>query len=211
MIIDSRNTAIVFDDHKLFSDSLSALIERLGLFHSVHTLSDTRELTNFLIGYSKERIFLFLDFYLEEQNSLPLINEVRRMSDNVKIVMLSSVTNWGTIAHIMSYRPNAFISKTSGLSTVLSCISAVSKGKTYLCPVITEIMNSAEEASPIPFTAREMDMLYHFSQGNSIQETAEKAHLSKHTVVSHRRRMMEKTNSKSITELLAYARKLNII
>lgn len=56
-----------------------------------------------------------------------------------------------------------------------------------------------------------MDMLYHFSQGNSIQETAEIAHLSKHTVVSHRRRMMEKTNSKSITELLAYARKLNII
>ncbi len=82
MIVDSRNTAIVFDDHKLFSDSFSALIERLGIFHSVHTFSDDRELTTFLIGYSKEPIFLFLDFYLEDQNSLPLINEVRRIADN---------------------------------------------------------------------------------------------------------------------------------
>lgn len=211
MIIDSRNIAIVFDDHKLFSDSFSALIERLGIFHSVHTFGHERELIQFLIEYHDTPAYLFLDFYLEDQNSLHLINEARRMNSHVRIVMISSVTNPSTISHILSYRPNAFISKTSGLNTVLACIGAVARGHTFLCPVISEIVNHAEEADQVPFTAREMDMLYHFSQGLSIQETAEKAHLSKHTVVAHRRRMMEKANSKSITELLAYARRLKLI
>lgn len=209
MIDDRHPTAIVFDDHKLFSDSFSALIERLGIFQSVHTFCESRELTRFLINHSQTRIYLFLDFYLENRNALPLINEARRISENLKIIMMSSVTNPGTISHILSYRPNAFISKTSGLSTVLSCIGAVSKGETVLCPVISQIVHQPHDE--VPFTAREMDMLLYFSQGSSIQETAEKAHLSKHTVAAHRRRMMEKTNSRSITELLAYARRLNLI
>ena len=41
--------------------------------------------------------------------------------------------------------------------------------------------------------------------------TAEKFFLSKHTVVSHRRKMMKKTNTNTITELLSYVRKTGLI
>ncbi|MFB2119291.1 hypothetical protein [Parapedobacter sp. 2B3] len=37
------------------------------------------------------------------------------------------------------------------------------------------------------------------------------SYLSKHTIVSHRRNMMTKSGSKSITELLAYARKQRLL
>lgn len=103
------------------------------------------------------------------------------------------------------------LSKASGLNEVLSCIQALSKGETHIDPTISVLIDKSRGFDKSPFNAREMDMLYHFNEGLSIHGTTKKAYLSKHTVVTRQRKMMEKSNCKSITELLAYARKLKII
>jgi len=59
-------------------------------------------------------------------------------------------------------------------------------------------------------SVREIEILHYFAQGFSVNETAEKFFLSKHTVVSHRRKMMRKTNTNTITELLSYVRKMGL-
>ncbi|WP_183876756.1 LuxR C-terminal-related transcriptional regulator [Pedobacter sp. AK017] len=50
-----------------------------------------------------------------------------------------------------------------------------------------------------------MEFLQYFARGLSIVHTAEQAHLSKHKIAAHRRKMMSKVCINSITELLAYA------
>ncbi|WP_157501551.1 helix-turn-helix transcriptional regulator [Echinicola vietnamensis] len=58
---------------------------------------------------------------------------------------------------------------------------------------------------------RELEILQLFTQGFSIDRTAELVHLSRHTIVSHRRKMMKKTGSKTILELLAFSQKHGLI
>ncbi|WEK18278.1 MAG: response regulator transcription factor [Candidatus Pedobacter colombiensis] len=202
--------AIVFDDHLLFADSFSALIERLELFRSVHTLNEERDLTQFLIKHSKFQIYLFLDYYLKNKNCLPLINDAKRLNKNVIIIVMSSVISPAAISNILSYSPHGFVSKSSGFDAILECLNTIESGHQYISPVIDEI-NSNALTSMISFSARELEVLQHFAHGLSIAQTAERTYLSKHTIVAHRRKMMTKANVNSITELLSYARKQELI
>ncbi|MCL4639625.1 MULTISPECIES: LuxR C-terminal-related transcriptional regulator [Olivibacter] len=210
--MDKNNTiAIIFDDHLLFADSFSALVERFEIFSAVHTFDDKRELTHFLIKHSKMRICLFLDYYLKNENSLTFINEVKRLNRRIMIIVMSSTISPTAIKNILDNKPHGFISKSSGFDTVLQCLTAIADGSQYICPVISEIVAHAKNVEKIPFTDRELEILQYFSRGLSIADTAEKAHLSRHTVVAHRRNMMSKANVNSITELLLYARKHELI
>ncbi|MFD2034659.1 LuxR C-terminal-related transcriptional regulator [Belliella marina] len=210
--MDRNNTiAIVLDDHVLFSDSFSSLLERLGIFKSVHAFNDEKELTQFLMTSSNNPIFLFLDYYLKEKNTLPLINEVKRLNRQIKVIIISSVMNPIVIGNILVYNPKGLISKSSGFDTILQCIKEVDRGTQYLCPVIDKIVAEMDLIKEIPFSARELEILQYFSGGMSIAQTAEQSNLSKHTIVSHRRNMMAKAQVNSITELLAYAHRLELI
>ncbi|MBB5440301.1 DNA-binding NarL/FixJ family response regulator [Pedobacter sp. AK017] len=203
--------AIVFDDHLLFADSFSALIERLDLFRSVHTISEERELISFLIKHSESPIYLFLDYYLKDKNGLPLINEARRLNKHITIIVISSVISPTIITNIMDYNPDGFVSKSSGFNAIVECLNIISQGKQYVSPTISDIAASTNSTIKLPFTARELEVLHYFARGLSIAQTAEQTHLSKHTIVAHRRKMMAKVKVNSITELLFYARKQELI
>jgi len=208
---NKNRIAIVLDDHLLFADSFSAVLERLQFFNTVHTFNEGKDLIRFLMQYDLGDIFLFADYYLKCNNSSFIIKEAKRINKNINIIIISSVVNPVTIKSLLTYHPKGFVSKSSGTDIVIDCIKHIGKGESYICPVIREILNSSDTIKEIPFTARELDILNYFAKGLSIAETAERAFLSKHTIVAHRRKMMEKTKTHSITELLAYCRQAEII
>lgn len=207
----TKATAIVFDDHLLFADSFSELIERLDFFNNVHTLTDKKELRNFLIKHSETPIYLFLDYYLKNENCLTLINEIKRLNRRVIIIIMSSTISPTTVTNILDYKPQGFVSKSSGFNTILQCMTTIADGKQYICPIISEIVENISNIRKVPFTERELEILQYFAHGSSIAQTAERVHLSKHTIVAHRRNMMSKINVNSITELLSYAREQELI
>lgn len=207
-----KSIAIVFDDHLLFAESFSALLERLGLFRTVRAFNDEHEFIRFLAKHYDVPLYLFLDYYLPENNALTLINDTRRLNKKAHIIVISSITTPAVIRHILTYQPHGFISKASGIDVILDCLRKAERTKPYLCPIIQQIVETDSiRGNDIPFSARELEMLQLFALGMSIAQTADQTNLSKHTIVSHRRKMMNKVKAKSITELLAYARKNGLI
>lgn len=204
--------AIVYDDHLLFAETFAAVLEKLQLFKSVHLFADDEHAyRQFMVKHFDVPVYLFLDYYLPQNNALTLISETRRINKKVRIVVVSSITTPSLIAHILTYSPHGFISKSCGVDIVIECLRTISQGERYMCPVTREIAHSDPRVDEVPFTARELEMLRYFAQGLSVIDTANKTHLSKHTVVAHRRKMMTKAGVNSITELLAYARNKELI
>ncbi|MEC3879584.1 response regulator transcription factor [Parapedobacter sp. 10938] len=205
--------AVVYDDHLLFAESFSAVLERLTLFKSTHIfVNDESAYLQFLVKHFDEPICLFLDYYLPQKNALTLINETRRINKKAKIIVVSSVSTPAIVSHILTYKPNGFLSKSSGVDIVIECLRSIGQNESYICPQVKAVIDAKLfPADDIPFTARELEMLHYFAQGLSIIETATKTHLSKHTIVAHRRKMMTKAQVNSITELLAYARNKELL
>lgn len=93
------------------------------------------------------------------------INDIKRLNKGAQIIIVSSVSNPSIIKNILSYSPHGFISKSSGITTIIECIDAISSKKNYLCPIISEILKASQGIEEIPFTARELELLNYFAQG----------------------------------------------
>lgn len=203
--------AVLVDDHSLFADSFAALLEKMGMFDEVHTLNDSKKRLSYFLRNSRKELYLFLDYYLGDHLGIEMINDARRINKNVKIIIVSIVNHAVAVRSIMAFQPDAFISKASGFDTVVECISHLNKDKYFYCPIITQCLKELQKEKEVWLSSREIEILRYFAQGFSVNETAEKFFLSKHTVVSHRRKMMKKTNTNTITELLSYVRKTGLI
>ncbi len=206
-----RVIAVVYDAHSLFAISFSSFLQRNYNYKSVRYFTDEHELNRYLMEFRHYPIHLFTGYYLPEGTSLVLISEVRDIVKNIKIIVVTGVTNPVEAANIIHYSPDGFISKSSDFLAISDCIEYILSDRQYICRHIQKLLAEAGAATEISFTARELEMLHYFNQGLSIGETADKVLVSKHTVVAHRRNMMSKTGSKSITELLSIARKLKLI
>lgn len=199
--------AVIFDDHLLFVESFAAMLEQLALFDTVMGFTEEKAYKSYLTKYYHTLTYCFLDYYLPNRNALPVIEETRRINKQSRIIIVSSVTSPAVIDHIRTFLPNGFISKSSSSDIIVECIRHIERSEPYLCPEIrARIPQPDLPPAAIRFTAREIEVLQLFALGLSVAETAEKTNLSKHTIISHRRKLMQKTNSTSITQLLAYAR-----
>lgn len=207
----NNSVALILDDHELFNDSFSALIEKLNLFGSVHSFTDEKNMISFLLKNENPNTYLFVDYYLKDTVALPVISDAKRIQKKIKVILVSSIINPLLIKNILNYTPNGLISKSSNFEVIVKCIKTVEAKEQFICPVITEILKTETDQNTIAFTAREIEILQYFSQGHSIDKTAELSNLSKHTIVAHRRNMMSKANCNSITELLWYSRQRGII
>lgn len=207
-----NKVAVVFDDHKLFADSFAGWLEKTSFFNRVYSFTDTASLMKFFFAKRTESVYLISDFYIGEGNTLGILSDIKRIYPSVKLVILSSITNSSFLNKILELNPRGILSKTAGMDEVFECLHAIEANRDYISPHISTFISTPNEADALSvFTRRELEILDYFAKGNSIAKTAELLNLSSHTIVSHRRNMMSKTNCNSIVELLAYARKANII
>jgi len=205
-------SAIVLDDHKLFADSFARLIEFTALFRTVNVFYHEEELIHHLIRFrTTDTLYLFLDYYLDDRPLPAFLNDIRRVCKNPKVIVVSSLANPYLLKELSKYKPDGFISKKANTGEVIDCIHEIADNRNYISPEIKKILDSQEEETNIPFTAREIELLQYFARGLTINQAAEELGLSKHTIAAHRRKMMAKTHTSSITALLTAAKKFNII
>lgn len=205
-------SAIVLDDHKLFADSFAKLVEFTSLFRTVNVFYHEQDLMQYLIRFrTNDTLYLFVDYYMEDRSLPSFLNDLKRLSRNIKVIVVSCISNSFLIHDLLKFAPNGIIGKTANADALIDCIHEIANGREYISEEIREIMVNDKGGMVVPFTSREIELLRHFARGLSINDTAEELRLSRHTIAAHRRKMMAKTNTSSITGLLSAAQKLSVI
>lgn len=202
-----KKIALIIDDHVLFTDSFSLLLEKTKFFDDIYILNNNYSKLNYYIKNFRIDLYVFLDYYLGNDLGINLFKEIKITNKGAKIIIVSSVSEAATIHSIMLRQPHAFISKASGYDAILKCLASLKKNQEFYCSFILDAITSNNFDSKQTLTEREIEVLNYFSKGYSIAKTAEMLTLSKHTIVAHRRNMLKKAKVNSIIELLSYARK----
>lgn len=206
----SMKRAIIFDDHALFAETFSMLLEKVNFFDSAHTFSSQEKLRSFFLDeynqLRKEELFLFSDYIVPGCNVNSLIADTRKIYPNIKVIVVTTVKNPVLIQQAMHIQPDGFISKSLGVSEIEAAIHAISSGEYYVSANIREALEQNTEDNPVcTLTKREIDVLSLIAKGYNTKEIAERMNVSTHTVVAHRRNMMAKINCTSVTKLLSFA------
>lgn len=202
--------AIIFDDHNLFVDGFSLLLERYQIFDFIKSATTKTDFFRFLECFGNEEIFIFLDYYLLDENGLALLPEINRLNKKAKIIFLTSALSPVVIANIKKYGPHGILGKSCSIQVLKTCVDAIKGGLEFMDPFFAKL-TAEQDRGLSQFTPREIELLKYFAQGETIEKTAEKTFLSPHTIVAHRRKMMAKANCKSITQMLNFAKENELI
>lgn len=201
--------AIIFDNHKLFSESFSFSLQKIDFFYTIRVVYSEDLFFLTLKEFGNDEVYVFFDYYLKERIGLSLISEIKRIKKNTKIIFVTDSMSPVVLNSIIQYKPNGIISKYSNFSSVKNCLKNVQQKKRFLDSLINRFLFVSNNNTF--FSARELEILKYFADGFAVIQVVNLLFLSPHTVVSHKRKMMAKTNCKSVTQLLSFAKEAELL
>lgn len=207
-----KKSAFVLDDHNLFAESFSMLLEGAGIFNSVCFYSNPEALLDHISQQRNPSAtpYFFLDYYLKDQTVISTLNKIKQIIKEAKIIIISGDPTPDIIARLLDYNVDGIIPKAASMQEVVDCMKALRIGEHYYAPEVREVIEELGNRQN-QLTLREIEILEHFSKGLTVDETARLMFLSRHTIAAHRRKMFKKTGSNNIAELLNFARKQVLI
>lgn len=145
IFMKTTSHAVILDDQKIVAFSFALLLKRECGIELVQSFSQGSEFLQFLRAFGKQELFIFLDYYLPNENGLSLLTEIRRINGDAKVIFLTGATAPAVISSILQYRPEAVLCKSCELSEVFACFEAIKKKELYICSEFERILSTYDK------------------------------------------------------------------
>ncbi|MGE4445807.1 MAG: response regulator [Synergistaceae bacterium] len=202
---------LLADDHVLFREGLKSLLTKESDMDLVGLASNGEEAVK--MADSLKPDVILMDVTMPNINGIQATERIMSNHDDISIIALSMHSDKRYIVESLKAGSRGYLLKESSLQTVLQAIKSVMAGNIYLsskaCTVIVEdylklINNLNESASPL-LSPREREVLVLLVKGHNSKQIADVLTISKNTVDTHRRRILDKLGCESVAELTKYA------
>ena len=203
---------LLADDHKIVREGLRTLIEKQPGLEVVGEANSGR--MAFKLAVELKPDVIIMDITMPDLNGIEATRQIHSEIPNVKVIALSMHSDKRLVAGILMAGASGYLLKEDCDSGELArAIRAVAINQTYLSPKIGEVVIkdyvrhlSMTASSPFSIlTPREREVLQLLAEGKNAKEIASSLHVSVKTVETHRNKIMEKLDIRSIAELTKYA------
>ncbi len=208
----NSTSILLADDHHLFRLSLKLLLKKNQAFNVVGEASNGIEVLDWIKqNYCPD--IIIMDVNMPEKNGIDTTYELKQSSDiNVKVLALSMNSEYHYIDSMLKVGADGYITKSSSEDELNEAINnLIISNKKYFSQSVKEVMvNSFIDHDQVKFidqnfSERELEVLKLVSAGLTNEEIAEQLFLSKRTIESHRRNMLNKTGLNNTAALIKYA------
>lgn len=180
---------ILVDDEQIAIDRLKVLLRHIPEIEILETLTNTANVVEIITTLEPDLVFL--DVEMPGKTGLDIAEELEKNMVFSKIIFVTSHDHYA----IEAIKTNAFdyILKPVSINLLQKAIKRY-KYKSYL-----------------NLSKREVTIIRLIANGLNSQEIGDKLFISKHTVDTHRRTILSKTNSKNSIDLLSFAHKNSLL
>jgi DNA-binding NarL/FixJ family response regulator len=217
MIAEAATTTIwILEDHEVFAKQVRRLIgSEVDMVCPCHFTS-AAELFDKLKFTSERPDLLLLDLGLPRRDGLEVLNDVRRIMPEVKVIILTSFDDREKVYRAICNGAAGYLLKTADPDEILSGIRDVVNGASALSsPIAKMILEGFSRYGPVehiePLTSREEDVLRYLVKGLIKKEIADQLAISQHTVDMHLRSVYRKLHVRSQTEAVSKALRQGIV
>jgi DNA-binding NarL/FixJ family response regulator len=210
---------LIADDHNLVRRGLKALIEsRAGwqVCGEAHTGRDAA-----VKAEQMKPDVVILDISMPGLNGVEAARRIRKSSPNTEILILSVHYSDQLIRDILEAGARGYVMKSDSDRDLLVAVQAMADHKPFFTSKATELMlTNFCQSGPQPqlkdlaadrLTSREREIVQLLSEGRSSKEVAAVLGISVKTADTHRANIMRKLNLHSVSELVLYAVRNQII
>ena len=199
---DHKKKLALVDDHPIVIEGLKSIIKAWNNQYDLTCFADG----NSVLSYIKENYvdIVLLDISLPDINGLDVCKIIKSENPKIKVIGLSNRAEMSIISDMMDNGASGFLLKEIPSGEILKSIELVLKGGIALNEGIQKILaEKTEIASKLPsLTKRESQLIQLMAQGKTTTTIAEELFLSKFTVDTYRKNLLQKFKVKNSNELL---------
>jgi len=209
------NSVALIDDHKIFCDSLSSLINDFEGFSVKWYAQDGNKAIQLLeTGIAPD--IILLDIRMPGMSGLELAKWLFENKKDIKVLALTTEEDDNTVIQMLQYGIKGYLLKNMGAEELLNALQQVVKFGYYYTPIITGNIHKQIEQRIINCNApvlheREKELLRYLCTDLSYAEISKKIFLSESTVDTYRARLFEKFEVKNRIGLILKAVHLGLV
>jgi len=214
-ILIQMTTVAIADDHKIFCDSLEALINDFDEFRVAWTVQNGDKVVEMFQQPGDHPQILLLDINMPGRNGIEVAEWLFQNNIPVHVLALTMENDDNSILKMLQYGIKGYLLKNVSAEELLNALQAVVKYGFYYTPLITKQISrqvSARATGTIPdLKDREKELLQYMCTDMSYTEIAVKMYLSESTIDTYRARLFEKFEVKNRIGLLLKANSMGLV
>jgi DNA-binding NarL/FixJ family response regulator len=162
-----------------------------------------------------------MDFSMPDMNGLEATREILKDNPQTEVLILSMHESEQIVHDVLSAGARGYIFKRDAGNDLITAMEALRQHKLFFTSSVSEVMLSrylgrTDAAAPAdapsrPLSPRELQIVKLVAESKSNKEVAHLLQISPKTVESHRAHIMEKLDLHSVTDLVRYAVRNNIV
>jgi two-component system response regulator NreC len=195
---------VLADDHAVVRSGLKMLLDAEPDLEVTAVAGDVQTMLRYARGHRPK--ILILDLNMPGGSCLEAIPEVRRISPETEVVVLTMQADPAFARQALAAGARAYVLKEAADSELVEAVRRAAAGDTYLNPQLGARL-AAEPAAgpPDDLSERELEVLRLIALGHTNAEIAQQLYLSVRTVETHRAHIQQKLRRSSRSELVRYA------
>ena len=208
------NTIIIADDHETVRDGLKSIVNEKNGYVLVAEAKNGLEAVELARKHNPK--ILLMDITMPQCDGLTALSEVMKNNRQTRVLMFSMHSNPEYIKEAFLKGAWGFLLKDAERSEIILALRKVAGGEKYfgnsVAQVILSNMNedNVKHKAMDMLTKREIEIMKFVKQGLSNQEIADKLHVSKRTIDTHKTNIKSKLNISTSSSLVAYAHEIDL-
>ena len=203
----SKKKLFIVEDHAIFREGLKRVIAEMP---DVELVGEAENGEVFLKMLKKTMPdIVLMDIQMPVMDGLEATERALKEYPYLKILVISMFGDEEYVYAMVEKGVCGFILKTSGLQELERAINRVADGQHYyseeIMGLIVKKVRQIDSVEKVVFTGKEMEVLRMLCKGYSNNEIADKIFLSVRTVEGYRNKLLQKTGSENVIQLIIYA------
>lgn len=205
---------VLAEDHKIVRNGIRVLLEADKEISVAGEAINGREVMD-LVNSGLQPDIVLADINMPELDGIALIRELKAVSPDTKVVILSMLDNEKYVTQAFSEGAFAYLLKNVSADELIFSLKHVHTGGKYLCAelsirLLDRLLHTPgipldDKNAEIDFSAREIEILGLIAEGFTNSDMSDKLFISKRTIEGHRQSLIEKTGSRNTAALIRFA------
>lgn len=207
---DSKVNILLVDDHQIVLDGLKKMLKDNPQYVVAGEAINGQQAIDIIASNPDCFQLVVSDITMPLMNGIDLCRVIKTQYPFIKVIILSMHNSITLVKDAIAAEADGYMLKNTGQDEFLIGIDRVINHSAYFSnDILPIILNHFQNGNPTLtkplLTHREQEVLELIVQELTSKEIADKLHISKQTVDSHRINIMQKTNCKTLVGLMKYA------
>lgn len=207
---------LVVDDHEVVRKGLVAILKQKPEWQVCGEACNGREAVEQAARLMPDVVVM--DLSMPGLNGLDATDQIVKANPATKVLVLTLHDSEGLIRDVLNAGARGFLLKSDSVSELVAAVEALLQDNTYFTSKVSAMVlegylrrGASLPQCRNPLTAREREVVQLLAEGSSTKEVAVTLGLAVKTAETHRSNIMRKLHLHSVSDLVLYAVRNNIV